>query len=138
MPTGDVALADDEIAFAKASHQIAHLFDHANKFVPNGHGDGDGLLGPRIPVIYMYVRPTDGRFQHPEQDIVPAYFGEGNVLQPKPGLGLRLHDRLHRLLHDAKLTAHFADVDPFDLVPILAESSGGQQDKPCVAQHPSR
>ncbi len=60
MATGDVAFTDNEISLGKTFDMIAHALDHADELVPNGHRDGDGLLGPRIPVIYMYVGPADG------------------------------------------------------------------------------
>src|SRR5262249_19112078 len=105
MPAGDVAFPDDEIAFGKTFHVIADAIDYANKLVPDGHRDGDGLLGPGIPVIYMYVGPADGGLKDADKDVIGANFGHRHFLEPKSGLGFSLHDSLHRLLHRAKLAA---------------------------------
>src|SRR6266404_6137305 len=105
MPARDVTFANDDLAFGKTFHVIADAIDHADELVPDGHRDGDRFLGPGIPVIYMYVRPADGGFEHPNEDIVSADFRHGHVLEPESRLGFCLHDCLHRLLHDSRLAA---------------------------------
>jgi phosphatidate cytidylyltransferase len=105
MPAGDVTFADNEIAFGKTFHEIADAFDDADELVPDGHRDGDGLLGPGIPVIYMYVRPADRGFQDPDEHVIPLHVGHRRFLEPESRLGLRLHHSLHRFLHGPKLTA---------------------------------
>jgi hypothetical protein len=119
MAAGDVAFADDEIALGKAFHQIADLLDHADKLVPNGHGNGDGLLGPGVPVIYMYVCPADRGLQDAQQNIFPTGLRNGHVLEPKPGLGLRLHDGLHGFRHDAKVNES-GEQESRKLYPLIA------------------
>ena len=59
MTTNDVALRRDQLAFLKIAHGAADLLDHADEFVPDHHRHRDRLLGPGVPVIYMYVGPAD-------------------------------------------------------------------------------
>jgi hypothetical protein len=80
MAASDVAFAYHEVAFGEAFHQIADPIDYADEFVPDSHGHRDRLLGPGIPVIYMYVRPADGGPKDPDQDVVALDLGQGNVL----------------------------------------------------------
>ena len=109
MAARDVAFADNEIAFGKTFDVIADAIDHADELVADGHRDGDRLLRPSVPVIYMYVRPADGGLEHANQDVVALHFGNWNLLQPKSRLGFRFDDGLHRFLHGVSLSADFAD-----------------------------
>jgi len=99
-----VTFADDEIAFGKTFDVIADPINHSDKLVADGHWDRDRFLGPGVPVIYMYVRPADGRLEHPNENIIARNFGNGNLLEPQSGLGFRFHDGLHRFLHKTKLS----------------------------------
>jgi hypothetical protein len=109
MTAGNVTFADDEIAFGKTFHVIANAIDHPDELVPDGHRNGDRLLGPSVPVIYMYVRAADGRFKDADEDVVAGNFGHGDFLQPQSGLGFRLYHGLHRFLHGVIVSADFAD-----------------------------
>jgi hypothetical protein len=100
----NVTFADDEIAFGKTFHMIAYAIDHADELVADSHRHGDGLLGPGVPAIYMYVGPADGGFQDADEDVVTGNFGNGNLLEPQSRLGFRLYHRLHRFLHEPKLS----------------------------------
>src|SRR4029077_9813145 len=111
MPAGDMTFANDEIAFGKTFDVIAYPIDFADELVTDCHRDGDCLLGPGIPVIYMYVGSADGGLENANEHIVAANFGHRPFLEPQTRLGFGFHDRLHHLLHDAKLSAHFAHVD---------------------------
>src|ERR1700736_5241069 len=127
MTAGDVTFSDNEIAFGESFHVTANAIYHPDELVADGHGHRDRLLGPGIPVIYMYVGPADGGLEDADQDVIALDFGHWHLLQPKSRLGLRLNDSLHHFLHDGKLSAHFAHVDPF----------GFAQDRPCTARQPS-
>ena len=105
MSTSDVAFADNEIAFGKTFYVVPNAIDHADKLVPNGHRNRDGLLGPGIPVIYMYIGSADGGLQDADQDIVALGVGHRHFLKPESRLGFRFHDGLHRFLHETKLAA---------------------------------
>ena len=104
MSASDVTFADDEIACGKTFHVVTNAIDHSNKLVADSHRHGDGFLGPGVPVIYMYVRPADGRFEDADEDVVARNFRNGNLLEPQSGLGFRLYDGLHRFLHEPKLS----------------------------------
>ena len=104
MAAGNVTFADDEIAFGKTFDVIADAIDYADKFVADGHRHWDRFLGPGVPVIYMYVRPADGRLEDADEDVVARNFRKGNLLEPQSGLGFRFHDGLHRFLHEPKLS----------------------------------
>ena len=105
MPAGNVAFADDEVAFGETFHKVANAIDHANELVTDGHGDGDGLLRPGIPVIYMYVGPADGGLQDANENVVAFGVGYRHFLKPESRLGFRFDDGLHRFLHGPKLAA---------------------------------
>ena len=109
MPASDVAFAGDEIALGKTFHVIADKIDNPDELVPDGHRHRDRFLRPRVPVIYMYVRPADRGFQNADEHVVAFDFRNRNLFEPKSGLGFALHDRLHRFLHERKLSADFAD-----------------------------
>jgi hypothetical protein len=99
-----MTFADDEIAFGKTFHVIANAIDHSDKLVPDGHRHGDRFLGPGVPVIYMYVRAADGRFEDANEDVIARNLGDRDLLKPQSGLGFRLYHRLHRFLHEPKLS----------------------------------
>ena len=109
MSAGDVALAGDEIAFGESFNVITDAIDHADKLVADGHRHRNGLLRPRIPIIYMYVGSADGSLDDADEDVVALDFWNGNFFEPKPRLGFAFHDGLHRFLHEMKLSADFAD-----------------------------
>ena len=104
MAAGDVTFADDEIAFGKTFDVIADVIDHADELVADGHRHGNRFLRPSVPVIYMYVRPADGRLEDADEDVVARNFRNGNLLEPQSGLGFRLYHGLHRFLHEPKLS----------------------------------
>ena len=104
MAASNVTFADDEITFSKASHMIADPINHSDKLMADGHRHGDRFLRPGVPVIYMYVRPADGRLEDADEDVVARNFRKGNLLEPQSGLGFRFHDGLHRFLHEPKLS----------------------------------
>src|SRR2546430_11312927 len=98
MTTRDMAFANDQVTFGKTFHMVADAIDHSDKLVPYRHRDGDGVLGPGVPVIYMYVRSADGGLENADQDVVARHFGHGDGFEPQSRLGFRLHHRLHRFL----------------------------------------
>ena len=102
MSTGDVPLAHDQIALAKAFHVFTHTINNAHKLVADGHRHRNGFLRPGIPVVDVQVRATDRCFQHSNQHVVAADFWNRNVLEPETRLRFGFDNRLHRLLHDRK------------------------------------
>jgi hypothetical protein len=104
MPAGNVTFTNNQVAFGKTFHAIADAIDDADKLVPDGHRHGDRLLGPGVPVIYMDVGSADGGLDDANKDIVAGNFGDWDFLKPQSGLGFRLYHRLHRFLHEPKLS----------------------------------
>jgi len=51
----------------------------------------------------MNVSPADRCFDHANEHIITRGLRNGNVFQPKTGLGFAFHDGLHRFLHDKKV-----------------------------------
>src|SRR3954453_15215011 len=62
--TGDVSLADDEVAARKALHVIPDSINNTGKLVPDRHRHWNGILRPLIPVVDVHVSPADRRLQH--------------------------------------------------------------------------
>ena len=111
MAAGDVTFTDDEIARSEPLDMVADGIDHPDKLMPDRHRNGDRLLCPRIPIVNVDIGAADGRFHNPNPDIIAAYFGHRDILQPKPSLRLCFHDGFHRLGHTLKLGKLIADVD---------------------------
>jgi hypothetical protein len=84
-------------------HVLADALDHADELVSDGHRNGDRLLGPGVPVPDVNVRAADARLKDPYQHVVLADLRHMYVPQPEALGGLRLHQRLHRLLHSTLL-----------------------------------
>ena len=68
----------------------------ADELVTDHHGHGDRLLGPGVPLVDMHVRSADAGPQDLDQDVVDADPGDRDPLEPQSGLGLFLHQGLHR------------------------------------------
>jgi hypothetical protein len=52
----------------------------------------------------MYVGPADRGFEDTNENVVAGDFGNRECLEPQSGLGFRLYHRLHRFLHEPKLS----------------------------------
>ena len=101
--TGDVSLADHEIAASKSFHVVTDNTHDTGKLVTDGHRHRNGFLRPVVPVVDVHVCTTDRRLQHPDQHVIAANFWNRNILEPKTGLCFCFDYRLHRRLHDSKL-----------------------------------
>ena len=98
-PTDDVALAGDHIADLQVGDVVAEGGHGPHELVPDGHGDRDDLLGPRVPVPNVDVGAADRRLVDLDQDVVDPDAGDRDLIQPQPRLPLLLHQGLHGLLH---------------------------------------
>jgi hypothetical protein len=70
LAAGDVALARDPVARLEAGDFAADLGDHAAELVAHGHGHGDGLARPFVPVVDMHVGAADRGLADLDQEIV--------------------------------------------------------------------
>src|SRR5690606_24490205 len=79
--------------------QAANLradFDDASAIlVSHGHGHGDGLLRPVVPVVDVHVRAADRGLRDPDEHIVGTGLRLGDVLHPDAGPRFLLHQRFH-------------------------------------------
>src|SRR5207244_2289018 len=103
MSTGNVSLADHEIAARKAFHVITYSLNRADKLVANRHRHRNRFLRPRIPIVDMHVSPADRGLQHTNEHVVALSFRNRNFFKPETRLGFGLYDGLHHLFHNRKL-----------------------------------
>ena len=81
----DVAFAADDLPGKKsATFEPTSTISPTNSW-PIDHRDGDRLLRPVVPVVDMEIGAADGSALDPDQDVVDADPGDGNVFQPQPG-----------------------------------------------------
>src|ERR1700761_2874997 len=57
----DVTLAGNPVTDTQPAYLGAHLHDAAAVLVTDGHGHGNGLLRPGIPLVDVHVSTADGR-----------------------------------------------------------------------------
>ena len=96
------AAAADEVPFAghivpygEVGHSRADLLNVTTVFVPHGHGRGDGLLRPLVPVPDMEVRSTDRGLGNSDQNVHGADLGDGDVEKFKARFGPALDEGTH-------------------------------------------
>ena len=105
MSTRTVPLAHHQIALGKSFHVISDSVDNADKLVANCHRNRNRFLSPCVPVVNVNVRSADLRFQNAGLvHTISTGFRDTNFSPPQSGLCLGLHDGLHHLLHDWKLS----------------------------------
>ena len=103
MSTRDVSLPYHEIALCESFHMIAYIVDNADELMADRHGNRDRFLRPRVPVVNVNISSADRGFQDSNKHVIATHFRDGHFLDPQPRLGFRLHDGLHRFLHDRRL-----------------------------------
>src|SRR5579862_2695381 len=94
----DVAFAADDVAGMEIGDVGADLHDLADEFVADGHGYGNGFLGPIVPFVNVDVGTADAGAFDADQDVVNAGARAFDVFEPQARLALALHDRFHLLL----------------------------------------
>ena len=95
MAADDVALAGDDLSGLVGGHGRAHFLNDAAVLVAHVHADGDGLLGPRVPVPDVHVGAADGGLVNLDENIVGSDFGHGYVQQLEPLVSLCFDESLH-------------------------------------------
>ena len=87
----DVALAADEVAGGEVAHVRADLDHLADELVADHHRHGDRLrCAQSSQLVDVQVGAADPGPVHPDQDVVDADLGLGDVLSQSPGLPSRL------------------------------------------------
>ncbi len=94
---GDVAFARDPIAHREPTHFAAHVDDAAEVLVPNGHGHGNGLLRPGIPVVDVHVGAADGGLGDLDEHVVRTDLRDVDVPHPDAGFRLAFYKCFHGL-----------------------------------------
>ncbi|VTR67535.1 hypothetical protein DESC_610118 [Desulfosarcina cetonica] len=95
MPAGDVAFRRDAVSDLEPPDLAAHVGDDADEFVADGHGRGNGALGPGVPVVNVDVRSADRGLDDFDQHVIMADAGKGDLAHPDARLGLQFDDGLH-------------------------------------------
>jgi hypothetical protein len=86
-----VAFTADQVAGEEVRHIGAHLYDLADELVADGHGHGDGLLRPRVPLVDVDVGAANSGAQHADQHVVDTDLRNVDLLQPQSLFALALH-----------------------------------------------
>src|SRR4029077_8892595 len=92
----DVAFGADDLAGIHGGDVLAKLDHLADELVADDESWFDAVLRPLVPRVDVEVRAANTRAQHADENLTGTGLGLGHVLQPQPGLGLRLDQRLHR------------------------------------------
>src|SRR6056297_1116159 len=79
--TDDMPFGTDEVPGMKIDHVRADFDDLTNKFVSHNHGNGNGFLSPRIPVVDMQVGTANARFLYTYQTVIDANGGLRDIFQ---------------------------------------------------------
>ncbi len=91
MPAHHVTFSADDVARKEIGHVGPHLNHLTDEFMTDNHGYGDGLLGPRVPVVDMEIGSANAGLIDSNQDIIDAVFRPWDVFQPQPRNGLFLN-----------------------------------------------
>jgi len=78
-----VTFAADNFAKVEISHVFSHFHDLPHELMSHYHGNGNGLLSPFSPVVYVEVSPADACPIDLDQDVIVANCRFRNVLKPK-------------------------------------------------------
>ena len=94
-----MSLGRDQFALFEVVNAVAGLFDDADEFVPDHHGDGDRLLGPGVPVINVNVGAADRTFLDADENVVRSDLGNGNFFQIEARFALTFDQSRHHFAH---------------------------------------
>ena len=95
MTAGDMAFTRHAIAWLEARDLTADFHDLAAVFVTYRHRDGDGALGPAVPVVDVHVGAADRGALHANQNVVVADGRSRDVLQFDAGSSVRFDEGVH-------------------------------------------
>ncbi len=94
-PAHDVPLAAHDLAGEKIGDVRTDFHDLADELVTDHHRHGNGLGGPRVPLVDVDVGAADAGLVNPNEDVVDPDFGFGHILEPETRLGPALHQGFH-------------------------------------------
>ena len=78
--------AADDIAGEKVVDVRTDGNNLADKLMTDGHGHGDRLLRPLVPLVDMNIGAADSRLMHAHQHVVDADDGLRNIFEPQSPL----------------------------------------------------
>src|SRR5579862_3449960 len=96
--TDDVPFAADDVAGMEIGDVGADLYDLADEFMADGHGDGDRLLRPTVPFVNVHVGAADAGASYADQNIINARARGVDIFEPQPRLALAFYYRFHLVL----------------------------------------
>src|SRR5258707_14487810 len=92
-----VPLPGDNHPGVKIMDVAAHALNYPPKRMPNHQRTRDRSLCPIIPLENMNIGATDGRTENSDENIKFANLWNRNLVEPKTGCALFLHERFHGL-----------------------------------------
>ncbi len=90
-----VPLSANDVAGVKVVDVGADLDNFPNKFMADGEGNLDRLLGPLVPGEDVHVGSADAGIAHADKHVVNADGGFGDILEPQAALCPALDQGLH-------------------------------------------
>ena len=90
-----VTFAAHEIARVKIVDVGADFHDLADELMADRHRHGNGALRPFVPVVDVNIGAADAGAPYPDQNVVDADGGFGNLFEPQARLALALYECFH-------------------------------------------
>ena len=92
-----VSFTRDQLTRLEVVYIRSHFNDLADKFVANHHRDGNRLLRPFIPIEDVKVGTANSSSQDPNEDVVDADAGLGNISKRQTGFSSGFDQSFHFL-----------------------------------------
>src|SRR5215831_14191099 len=92
-----VSFTRDQLTRLEVVYIRSDFNDLADKFVANHHRDGNRLLRPFIPIEDVKVGAANSSSQDPNEDVVDADAGLGNISKPQTGFSSGFDQSFHFL-----------------------------------------
>jgi hypothetical protein len=93
----DMSFSRDEIVDFEIVNIVSNLNDPAYELVTDGHGDGNGLLSPLVPVVNVHIRAADCRLVNLDEDVIDPHFRHRNLFQKDAGLPFGFNQGFHNV-----------------------------------------
>src|SRR5581483_1083672 len=82
-PADHMPFAADKFSGMEVVNVRANLDDFSDELMPNHQRNGNGLLRPLIPVIYVDISATNAGKEHPNFDVVDSDLRLRNIFEPQ-------------------------------------------------------
>jgi transcriptional regulator with XRE-family HTH domain len=104
-------LPADDLPGKKIGHVRAHLHDLPHELVPHHHRHRNGPLRPRVPLPDVQIRAANAGLMHPDQHVVDANLGHGDIREPQPGTGFLFDQRFHGVVRYIERTSGIVEIN---------------------------